>query len=136
MKRSLFAFSLVLLGLTGCGTGLLSSSSDYKLDLSWTASCNAVFSSSTVGCLTTQGSGYLGGGGTIQLTLPGKSFTPAHIVLDEYSYANTPINVSGANCQNNVSGPKIGQLTAVLSVGGSPRDTATVPVVCLKASRP
>ena len=135
MMRPLFAFSLVL-GLTGCGTGLLSSSTDYKIALSWTSSCNAVFSSTTVGCLVTQGSGYIGGGGTVQLKLPNKSFTPASIVLDDYSYANTPINVSGANCQNNAAGPVIGQLTAVLSVGGYPRDTATIPVACLNALRP
>jgi len=136
MMRPLFAFSLVL-GLTGCGTGLLSSSSDYKIALSWTSSCNAVFSSTTVGCLVTQGSGYIGGGGIVNLSLAsGKTPNPATITLDEYSYANTPINISGSACQNNQAGPVIDHLTATLKVAGTDTTKASIPVTCLKASRP
>lgn len=136
MMRSLSAFCLVL-SLTGCGTGLLSSSSEYKLDLSWTASCNAVFSSNTVGCLTAQGSGYIGGGGIVNLSLAsGKTPNPATITLDEYSYANVPINISGISCQDNQAGAVVDHLTATLKVGGTDTTKASIPVACLKASRP
>lgn len=137
MMRALFVFSLVL-GLTGCGTGLLSSSTDPKLTLSWQATQGVHLGAGTcVGILQAQGTNYIGGYGTAYFLLASKKTpNPAYLALDGMSYAETPLNIPGTTCASGVSGKVFDTLTAYLVIGSNRSDTTKIPIACQNALRP